>query len=112
MKIVTDLAEYFGKPPHKVNQLALRVAIYYDYPEWLRGVTKMEEFPRFTRQKLGNVVNPPTLRLERKNATSINALAERIKWIVEELHGEWSLCEEGFSFSDNAEAIYFKLRWF
>jgi len=98
-----SVADFFGAPLHKVNQILLRMGLEPHPPEWLRGTSKLDALPRWS--EAGEHVIPVHKSINPKG------VGERLQWVVEELRGGWKVCEEGFVFEEVGEALHFKLRW-
>lgn len=100
---VHDAIEFFGCGSNKVNPILLRMSMREDRPEWLRHRPKLQQLPRW--KKGCESVVPASKRITPPQ------VAERLRWIVEELELGWCMTTEGFCFEDDREAVHFKLMW-
>ena len=73
-------------------------------PEWLRGLTRIEDLPRIRQGTIHDYVVPHPLVPHRE-------MALRAKWVVENGSGPWSMLPQGFTFQTYVDAAYFRLRW-
>jgi len=99
-----DVILFFNKPLHKVNKILLSYAVNTEeLPEWLRGITKLDELPRFKKNGCSTNIKVNTYTPEK--------LGQCCVWIVEQLIGGWRIDEHGFHFENEMDAIMFKLNW-
>lgn len=97
--------EFFGCRFQQVNKTIRMMALAEPEspPLWLRGKRKWADLPRVSL-------------IEQPHCVSIkhvphHEIAERVRWICEELHGAWSLSANGLGFENHLEAIHYRLRF-
>lgn len=92
--------EFFGAGD--VSPINLYVAIYADFPEWLRGIVKDKDLPRRQRNTTTHRFLLPA---------TVGKQAERISWIVENLHGGWNITQTWLYLETDEDAVTYKLVW-
>jgi hypothetical protein len=100
-----ELIEFFQMPLDKVDPKILLLATKIKpRPDWLRGKTRLDDLPHFTRERL-----PYVFRY--KNLLKQSEIAQRLNWIVENTHGKWCLADDGLYFEHDYDFHYFMWRW-
>lgn len=99
-----SLETFFCCPAQKINKtIALMVLYHGGEAEWMRGISRFENLPRVSITPLPHKLSIILIR-DRE-------IAERARWIIENLHKQWRLSLDGFEFEDENEAIHYKLRF-
>lgn len=73
-------------------------------PEWLRGITSHEQFPRMDTGADRNFVFPISQIPQ-------TIIAERVAFIVENCAGPWACSIDGFHFAWESDACLYRLRY-
>lgn len=97
-----DLEEFLGREAKYINRIIWLIA-KKSKPEWLRGRACLSQLPRFIISDLKNYVELPILMED--------DVADMCEWIVLNLYGDWTLTTKGFFFTDDNDAVMFKLKW-
>lgn len=97
-----SLEHFFGCNLSKVDQRLLKIGLDGP-PEWLRGISRISELPRF-RFGIGGT------RFQISHLSPAE-LAERIIWIVETLGDRWDLGRKNVQFYDLQDIIYYRLKF-
>jgi|HigsolmetaGSP12D_1036236.scaffolds.fasta_scaffold05797_3 hypothetical protein len=102
---LTDVERFLGATISHVNRLIRLMVIEHDgpLPEFLRGVHRLDQLPRYTSKTQPHVFEIPLIR-DRE-------IALRVMWIVENTTGLWCMNEDGFSFENTESALAYRLRW-
>lgn len=95
------LTDFFGSG--SISHLNLCIAIYADYPEWLRGIPKEKDLPRrrWSFNFPHKFIAPAT----------VGEQAERVAWIIENLAGAWNITQTWVFFESDSDATKYRLVW-
>lgn len=105
LKGIAELTEFFGATLDKVDRRNLLLATHLEgRPSWLKGKTKIEQLPRYTKKTLPYVY-------KYRHFLRQSEVAERLFWIVESLKLGWSIKDDGIYFESKSEFMYFVYRW-
>lgn len=99
-----ELTRFFGCDLAQVSPMNRLMALH-QRPDWLRGRPKLLDLPRaLPADRAGLFFEPVPLITDRE-------IANRLTWVIENLHGGWAFDERGFGFENEAESLYFRLRF-
>lgn len=100
-----SMEQFFGVNDLEiVNKTIILMVLYCGgEADCMRGISRFEKLPRVSTSPLPTKIPIPLIR-DRE-------IAERARWIIENLNKQWRLSKDGFEFEDMREAIHYKLRF-
>lgn len=98
------MEQFFGSPLGDVNR-TLQLIFIYDPPppEWMRGKIRFTDLPRVTQGPLPFTSAIPLIPQR--------DIARRVRWIVDNGAGAWSMSAAGFGFELERDHMHYLLRF-
>jgi len=101
---ILELEHLIGYSIHEIHPYNVAICMIAPMnPEWMHNRPGLYDLPRVDTGKLDIFVA--------ERFDSEGAIAERIRWIVENLCGPWHYTHCGFYFGKDIDATMYLLRW-
>lgn len=102
---IKQFDQFFNYQMEKVNPTIILMVLYDPPPpEWLRGLRKLDDLPRYAKSL-------DTIHVIRHALVPQRQIALQAKWIVENCSGAWKMTSKGFHFETYLDSAYFRLRF-